>query len=74
MRIMKLYSLKVMFYSYFYLQNITDNFNPASKQMIATGKAYLKSLHGKLKQQKYYLSFAASSYNVLFTFLSYKSM
>jgi hypothetical protein len=34
-------------YSLFCFQNILDNFNPTSRQMIAAGKAYLKSLHGK---------------------------
>ena len=37
-----------MFHSFLYFQNILDNFNPASRQMINTGKAYLKSLHGKI--------------------------
>ncbi|CAG7629010.1 unnamed protein product [Allacma fusca] len=36
-------------------KNILENFNPASRQMINTGKAYLKSLHGASAASSLYL-------------------
>jgi hypothetical protein len=33
------------------LQNILEKFNPGARNLISTGKAYLKALHGKFRNQ-----------------------
>ena len=48
--------------AFYFLQNILENFNPSSRQMIATGKAYLKSLHGKDIHIEYALTARYYSY------------
>lgn len=38
--------LMMIFFSFFFFQNILEKFNPGTRQMINAGKAYLKALHG----------------------------
>jgi hypothetical protein len=37
----------ISYFFYFSFQNILEKFNPGARQLISTGKAYLKALHGK---------------------------